>query len=135
MSYPDYSEGSHVMDEEKDNTTFGMKVLSDISEQKDSLNLIKDQLSQVLIYQVLQKEEIDKLKNDIEFLSSNNMALDRVVRTVDAKLNDMQANVDRLDDTNQNINENVMSLQTDIQELQAAVANIKIYRSVNDDII
>ena len=123
------------MDEEKDNTTFGMKVLSDISEQKDSLNLIKDQLSQVLIYQVLQKEEIDKLKNDIEFLSSNNMALDRVVRTVDAKLNDMQANVDRLDDTNQNINENVMSLQTDIQELQAAVANIKIYRSVNDDII
>ena len=135
MSYPDYSEGSHVMDEEKDNTTFGMKVLSDISEQKDSLNLIKDQLSQVLIYQVLQKEEIDKLKNDIEFLSSTNMALDRVVRTVDAKLNDMQANVDRLDDTNQNINENVISLQTDIQELQAAVANIKIYRSVNDDII
>ena len=135
MSYPDYSEGSHVMDEEKDNTTFGMKVLSDISEQKDSLNLIKDQLSQVLIYQVLQKEEIDKLKNDIEFLSSTNMALDRVVRTVDAKLNDMQANVDRLDDSSQNINDNITSLQTDVQELQVAVANIKIYRSVNDDIV
>ena len=125
------------MDEEKDNDYFAVdaKTLSEIAAQKDSLDMIKNQLSQVLIYQVIQKEEVDKLKNDIEFLSSTNMALDRIIRTVDAKLNDMQSNIDRLDDSSQNINENITSLQTDIQELQVAVSNIKIYRSVNDDII
>lgn len=120
---------------DNDELSTNEQLLASISKQNDSLDLIKNQLSQVLIYQVLQKEELDKLKNDVAFLSTTNMTLDRIVKTVDAKLNDMQSNVDRIDDSSQNINDNITSLQTDIQELQVAVSNIKIYRSVNDDIV
>lgn len=98
-----------------------------IDELQDKINKNTEQLEYVLILQAKYIEELEKMKKNVDFIFSNSSQISSKVQSINAKLNDNDLNIDKLDDQLQEMHNIINTLPNELQQLNDMIANSRLY--------
>jgi len=98
-----------------------------LNELQEKVNKNTEQLEYVLILQAKYIEELEKLKKNVDFIFSNSSQISTKVQSMNAKLNDNDLNIDKLDDQMQEMHTIISTLPNEFQQLNDMLANARFY--------
>ena len=98
-----------------------------LNELQEKVNKNTVQLEYVLILQAKYIEELEKLKKNVDFIFSNSSQISTKVQSMNAKLNDNDLNIDKLDDQMQEMHTIISTLPNEFQQLNDMLANARFY--------
>lgn len=98
-----------------------------LNELQEKVNKNTEQLEYVLILQAKYIEELEKLEKNVDFIFSNSSQISTKVQSMNAKLNDNDLNIDKLDDQMQEMHTIISTLPNEFQQLNDMLANARFY--------
>lgn len=104
---------------------------SQLSTLAAAVDLNRRQLEQVLIFSAQQQSLLDQAVQALNTQSMTIARMERTETTSGAKISDMEMNLDRMDETLNEIQQGVQGLPSELQQIKTAISNIRIYQSVD----